>query len=805
MNLRVRVSLVIIAIMIAAITSISIVLLNRAGEMQIQTALRSAERLAEEEAHTVKNDYDNHIQTARTLAQLMGGYENFEISGRRTTFIEIMRQVFESNPYLVALYSVWGDNSLDGQDALYAGDVDANRGKGFTETGKFVPLFSRESGSTILRICRDHNDILTSLTSDEVVSTPEPRRVKTVDTYSIDFIVPIITPQNKIVGAVGLILDLAGFQSVVEEFVNHNSDVAEAAMYSQEGIITGHSFTERLGKNLKDVDQILYTNDIDRVFAAVQSGQSLRLEKYSTILNENMQILFSSFNLGNAKTPWSIMIGVPESVILAEVRTMSVFAIICGLIFVVITGIVIFFIVTNITKPIKESEIAAITLANMQYDIHLSSQKRKDEIGEMQRALLTIRENLQKKLDVMNIEIVSQHKNISNNLKDLIKKSSKELSVINSSMNQMEQKTDDQMQSVDQTSNAMDDIVQHINSLADAVESQSLNTAKSSDTIEKMVEDIDSVRSIVLNAHETTSKLSKSSGEGRKILSELIGELAIIAEQSTFLETANATLVNIAAQTNILAMNAAIEAAHAGEAGKGFAVVASEIRNLAASSNKESASISNEIKKMHGSIANIQKASVETVHTMGAIFTEINDMGASFDEVAQAVEAQSVNGAQVRDALGTLRENTEQVREGSAEIQKGSGLILESVGNLKRISKEVTDTVTDVQSASQKISISLQVMQKIADGRYLMSPDTTEKRSVASDKEKNKSQRADRYTCRAGISIKGFEASAVLKDISTCGFCMASKTYIAIEPKEIVAIRIIPESVTGIAAFDLNV
>jgi methyl-accepting chemotaxis protein len=101
---------------------------------------------------------------------------------------------------------------------------------------------------------------------------------------------------------------------------------------------------------------------------------------------------------------------------------------------------------------------------------------------------------------------------------------------------------------------------------------------------------------------------------------------------------------------------------------------------------------------------------------------EINDMSVSFDEVTKAVESQSANGDQARDALNTLCGTTEQVREGSSEIQKRSGLILESVENLKRISNEVTDTGSDVQSAGQKISVSLEIAQKIAEGRYLMAP-----------------------------------------------------------------------------------
>jgi methyl-accepting chemotaxis protein len=372
-------------------------------------------------------------------------------------------------------------------------------------------------------------------------------------------------------------------------------------------------------------------------------------------------------------------------------------------------------------RPIREIVAAATALANMDFD-HPISRGRKDEIGEVQEAFQIIREKLKKTITDINNEHMGQ-KNVSGNLHISIRESSDGLGVISCNMDSVQNKTDVQMASVVQTADSVEGIIKHIHSLDNAVEIQAETISRSSESIEQMVGDIDSVSKVVREAHETTGNLSKASDTGRKMLNNLTEELTRIADQSSFLEEANAALVNIATQTNILAMNAAIEAAHAGEAGRGFAVVAGEVRSLAELSNKESASISNEIKNMRNGIEKMRQVSAGTVETLGSMFAEVTDMQASLDTVNTAVEAQASNGAKVLNALTSLRETTDQVRTGSDEIQKESDAIYQVIENLKNISKEVNDSILDVQKASKKIADSLEIAQKIAEGHYLMPPE----------------------------------------------------------------------------------
>jgi methyl-accepting chemotaxis protein len=386
-----------------------------------------------------------------------------------------------------------------------------------------------------------------------------------------------------------------------------------------------------------------------------------------------------------------------------------------------ISGLLSLKVSSSITRPINEVAVATNTLAKMRFDIK-TSKLRKDEIGVMQKALYDIRDTLRQTMGEINNEQLGKQLNISRNLNRIINRSTEELQTISAGMDTLAGKAREEQESVLETSESVALITDSIESLNKAVESQSESIVSSSELIEQMVKDIHNIQAAVHEANMITENLGESSKDGKKTLERLTEDLNHMAERSIALEKANETISNIAAQTNILAMNAAIEAAHAGEAGKGFAVVSSEIRKLAVSSNKESESISAEIKSMAGAITQIRKVSDITVESMNNIFMKLSEMNASFSSIKGTIEMQAVNGGQILEALRKIRSMVDTVNKGSAAIQQNSVVIEKTVKNLKAVSGEVSSNVDTAQKAGRQMHSSFSMAKKIVDGKIIIRP-----------------------------------------------------------------------------------
>jgi len=172
---------------------------------------------------------------------------------------------------------------------------------------------------------------------------------------------------------------------------------------------------------------------------------------------------------------------------------------------------------------------------------------------------------------------------------------------------------------------------------------------------------------------------------------------------------------NISDQTNLLAMNAAIEAAHAGDAGKGFAVVADEIRKLAEESALNSRDISSNLDEITQKIIT---ASVSGVSTREA-FTEINEriknVSHALLQVSSSTTELDTGGSQILEAMENLKEISLTVKDKSSDMKDISSNVTELSNNISDISKSVTEAISGVYIGFNDVTNSMVSLNDVSD------------------------------------------------------------------------------------------
>ena len=208
------------------------------------------------------------------------------------------------------------------------------------------------------------------------------------------------------------------------------------------------------------------------------------------------------------------------------------------------------------------------------------------------------------------------------------------------------------------------------------VTEQAAAVTESSAAIEQMIANIRSVTSTLQKNTRNVKELQEASAVGHSGLSGVVSDIKEITFQSESLLEINSVMQNIASQTNLLSMNAAIEAAHAGESGRGFAVVANEIRKLAESSAAQSKTISTVLKNIKASIDTITKSTEAVLRKFDAIDEGVNIVADQENNILNAMEEQGQGSRQILQAVGQLNELTQKVKEEARLMVEGSGKAL---------------------------------------------------------------------------------------------------------------------------------
>ena len=375
----------------------------------------------------------------------------------------------------------------------------------------------------------------------------------------------------------------------------------------------------------------------------------------------------------------------------------------------IILGAVIWISIKAVTRPLSEyiQNFVLVSQGDLTVESKIDS---KDEIGRLSGYFNSFIDSLNSMMGGIQ-DVTEDTRSISENLASSTTQTAAAIEEMRANSEQMHKKMKNLDKEVETSKNDTDNVKEFLDNLRDQINSQSSAVTQSSASIEQMSASIQSIARVTEEKKQVAEKLEETSEQGEVEMEQTRQLMKKVAQSADVMMDMIEVIDGIASQTNLLAMNAAIEAAHAGEAGKGFAVVADEIRNLAESSSNSAKEISRSLKEVIDNITISENSTEKTGKMFESMLEMVREVSKSMAEMQDSTRELSEGSNQIVEALNSLLEISQHVQDSSGEVDQRVEKITASMETLRDISadstqgmEEMAQGIQEVASAAQSVS-----------------------------------------------------------------------------------------------------